>query len=251
MAITSCALCRHADRAIIEAELAAGAKDSEIAEKWHLVKANVANHRLKHLSLSPATMAPDQRAAYQFHLSQIAISSKLARLAKLQAAADRIEALIDERAKAYSHVPGGGTGMLAVRQRLVNPKDPDSIVDDCLFDAPLVKEYREILRAAAGEMGEWDVTGQRSRDAEDAAGQPVTIIQRVQGDITQTIVSDSRGKLTDSGAVSPDPIGLIKALESRSKSHSIQSVPLSVASCEAQAVAGDGVIEADGDEGGE
>lgn len=246
MGRTNCSICRHSDRASIDIAMLAGESDSAIARRWNLTQTAATIHRAKHLVTSPAQMTPALREAHETALARFAISSKVDRVSRIQSLIDRMDSLMASRARAYSHVPGGDSGLLVARQREV----AGEVVHEEVLDAMVLKEYRELLRQAAGELGQWDVTGKAARED---TGTSITVIQAVSGpgEPRQVIAADARpGAAKPLPALeSPRPQGLISALNDAFRQHSItsetiESVAVPVAD---EPVAG----ASDGGEGGE
>lgn len=182
MGRTNCSICRHQQRAEIDIAMMAGESDAAVARRWDLTPTAVTIHRAKHLVTSPANMTPARREAHEQALVQFAISAKSNRVARIQSLVDRLDLLMAERSKAYANVPGGASGLLVVRQREIGGE----IVNEEVFDTMAVKEYRELLRQAAGELGEWDVTGSRNREE---SGTSVTVIQAVAAPVESPFVA--------------------------------------------------------------
>lgn len=83
-------------------------------------------------------------------LQKKGIRDKDRRLAKLDRIIRRIELVIKGRAADMEGVPGGQSGLL-VRDY----KGSQVLTDVYKFDAAMVKEYREAMKQAAIELGEW------------------------------------------------------------------------------------------------
>lgn len=220
MGRTNCSICRHSDRASIDIAMLAGESDSAIARKWGLTQTAATIHRAKHLVTSPANMSPARREEHDAALARFAISSKADRVSRIQSLIDRMDSLMQSRARAYSHVPGGDSGLLVARQREV----AGEVVHEEVLDAMVLKEYRELLRQAAGELGQWDVTGKAARED---VGTNITVIQAVSGpgETRQVIAADARpGTSKPMPALeSPRAEGLISALNRTFAQHSITS----------------------------
>lgn len=106
-------------------------------------------------------------------LKKQGIRIKETRLAKLDRMIRRIEVVIVGRANDMLEAPGGKSGLLA---RDYKGKDADRAIYK--FDAALVKEYRECLKQAAIELGEW--TEKREHTIEDVT--PIKTIEAVKPD---------------------------------------------------------------------
>lgn len=83
-------------------------------------------------------------------LQKKGIRDKERRLAKLDRLARRIELVMRERAADMADVPGGQSGLL-VRDY----KGGQIMTEIYKFDAAMAKEYREAMKQAAIELGEW------------------------------------------------------------------------------------------------
>lgn len=83
------------------------------------------------------------------------IANKNARLRKLDRHAKRIEQIAEERAKDLEMlaVAGGSTGFITRDVKTVGSGPLAQVIDVYEFDAALSKEYREVLRQAAQELG--------------------------------------------------------------------------------------------------
>ena len=113
-------------------------------------------------------------------LKKQGIRIKETRLAKLNKLVKRIEKVIKGRAADMPDVPGGPSGLLV--------RDYKGHLGRAVykFDAALVKEFRELLKQAAIELGEW--TEKRELSGPDGGAIPVSIetqIAKVYGDKQQ------------------------------------------------------------------
>jgi hypothetical protein len=187
-----CAVCSHPRRADIEFAIASGDTDSSIGKTWNLNPRGVTIHRLKHLPLTPMRMAPGERAHHEAKLREVFVSSKVERLRKLQSVVDRLEAMFEARAAELSHLTGGATGLIVLRQKGVGSGSQFQLVEEAVFDSSAVAEYRAALRQAAEEMGQWDPSGTADRAAEQQGGGGVTIHQVIGGSVAQAVVADPR-----------------------------------------------------------
>ena len=85
------------------------------------------------------------------------IADREYRLAVCQDVVDRIRALIDERAAAYSDVkPGGATGLLMRTVRTIGTGKRATRIEKYTFDKAVAMEVREYLKQAAIETGQWE-----------------------------------------------------------------------------------------------
>lgn len=80
---------------------------------------------------------------------------KANRLEKLNTAVEKIEALIAARASDMKTVPGGETGLLVRRKKIIGSGENAQSIDEYQADMAVIKEYRELLKQAAIELGEW------------------------------------------------------------------------------------------------
>lgn len=82
------------------------------------------------------------------------IAAKAVRLEKYNRIVERIESVIDSRSKscAAGLIAGGESGLIAHDVRLTRSGEP---IDIGRFDGALVREFRETLKQAAIEVGDW------------------------------------------------------------------------------------------------
>ena len=84
------------------------------------------------------------------------------RIAKLAAMEQRMERLIAARAAAYAapEIPGGDTGLVVKEIKGIGSKEDFRIVEEYKFDKGLANEYREYLKQAAQDLGQWSEKGE-------------------------------------------------------------------------------------------
>lgn len=253
MGRTNCSICRHSDRAAIDIAMLAGESDSAIARKWGLTQTAATIHRAKHLVTSPANMSPARREEHDAALAKFALSKKAARVGELEKLYQRITRVMDARSAEYTHLPGGDSGLIGLKLRSIGTGENAQVVEDAVFDSALAQQAREVLKAIAGEMGEWDITGAGARAANDSGATSITVIQAVSGpgETRQVIAADARpGAAKPLPALeSPRPQGLISALNDAFKQHSITSEAIDCVSVPVADGPGEGA--SDGVEGGE
>lgn len=83
--------------------------------------------------------------------------------------------VIRERGKAMKDVPGGSTGLLVRRQKMLGSGPNATIVEEVEADTALTKELRETLLQAAKELGQFDKAGE-----DDAAPDRVIRVRPVK-----------------------------------------------------------------------
>jgi hypothetical protein len=129
-------------------------------------------------------------------LKRAGLRIKENRLDTLNDICQRIYKVIDARATAYySEAEGGDSGLLARRytQKL------NELIPEYRFDAPLVKELREVMKHAAIELGEWVEKQQVDNGA--SAPLPVDIrltIDKVYGEDEPEKQEDGNSEETNS-----------------------------------------------------
>lgn len=98
-------------------------------------------------------------AALGDRLKRYAIARKSRRLAWLNDRRERLQQVIDERAAHpdMQDAPGGKTGLLVRRQRMLGSGDNATPIAEFEFDAALEKALRETEKQAAQECGQWVV----------------------------------------------------------------------------------------------
>lgn len=86
------------------------------------------------------------------------------RVKRLQDIANRLLSIITEREKAYTTgVPGARSGLLA--QKIVVNTRTGAQSTEWYVDTALVRELREVLKHIAIELGQWEETRQKQREA--------------------------------------------------------------------------------------
>ena len=95
----------------------------------------------------------EERVTAGFVAGQIA--ERQCRLQMYQDVVDRILALLDERAVAYRDLaPGGATGLLVRRVRMIGTGNNARCIEEYRFDRAVLVELRKYLKQAAIEVGE-------------------------------------------------------------------------------------------------
>lgn len=107
--------------------------------------------------------------------ASIVIANKVNRVRKLDDLVTKIEQVMQARAEKYKDLPGGSTGLIAVRQRMIGSGENATIIDEPHFDKDVVSEYRAVLEQAAKEAGEWKPDGGEKADAQLKLAQSIII----------------------------------------------------------------------------
>lgn len=95
------------------------------------------------------------RAETAARLKAQGIRLKETRLTKLNTIVEKIELVITERADDMAKVPGGSSGLLVRTLKQLGGGENAEIVEEYSVDTRLLKEFREYLRHAAVEVGQW------------------------------------------------------------------------------------------------
>lgn len=168
-----CSVCSHPQRSEIDAEIALNRTSSRtIASRFNLNYLAIQRHGAKHLPAGLAAGVAAARATMPAPTErQMAVASALVervdglakraveisgrRLDLIQRIVSGIELIMSERAAAYAAVPGGASGLLAVREVSIRTgKEEYRIVDQAEFDRAMVQSVVELQQAAARETGE-------------------------------------------------------------------------------------------------
>lgn len=107
--------------------------------------------------------------------ASVQIAQKVYRIRKLDDLAQKIETVIRERGSKYGHLPGGETGLINIRQRMIGSGESASIIDEPFFDKDVVSEYRSVLEQAAKEAGEWKPDNGQKAEAMAKLAQSIVI----------------------------------------------------------------------------
>lgn len=112
-------------------------------------------HRWKRLPLFQTAVA-DARAAHAEAVREQGIANKKNRLAAMNDRWQRMQQVIDERAKEMKGVPGGGkTGLLVRTYKSVGFGEYSETVEEYAVDTGLLRELRELEKQGAQEVGDW------------------------------------------------------------------------------------------------
>jgi hypothetical protein len=86
-----------------------------------------------------------------------AIGRRTRRLAALDRRWHDLRRVIEERAAdpAAQNIPGGSTGLLVCRSRVLGHGEQCRIVEEWVVDIALLRELRALERQAAQELGQW------------------------------------------------------------------------------------------------
>jgi hypothetical protein len=107
---------------------------------------------------------PEFAARIKQHVRQLgsaaaryAIGKLSRRLADLEAKWRKLNAVLEQRAADpdLATVPGGTTGLIVRRRRIIGTGEKQEIVDEYEVDVALLREIRETLKQAAIECGQW------------------------------------------------------------------------------------------------
>lgn len=88
---------------------------------------------------------------------ELQIADRNQRVLGLQDKMSRIEKLIDARSKdkQMAEVAGGDTGLLVAEEKIIGFGENATLTTLVRFDAAVIKEYRETIKQAAQELGQW------------------------------------------------------------------------------------------------
>jgi transposase-like protein len=127
----------------------------EIAEKLGVARSTIYEWRA--LPDFSARVAALEKMLGDISLRRI-IARKSRRLLALEDRWLRMQRVIEERAAnpAMQNAPGGKTGMLVRRQRMLGSGPAAKLIEEFEFDAALEKALRETEKQAAQECGQWE-----------------------------------------------------------------------------------------------
>lgn len=149
-----------------------GVGTQQISQDFGLSRAAVDSHRTSGhpaRALTKAIIAAGSGDGPLSELHQHFISRKSNRIKRLDQLCAKLETLMEQRGKDYAHLPGGSTGLVCLKKRMLGTGPTAYEVDEAIFDAAIVAEYRATLESAAKEMGEWRPQGSGSeKDGKDA-----------------------------------------------------------------------------------
>jgi Helix-turn-helix of insertion element transposase len=136
--------------------------DSDIAEKVGVTRKSIWDWRR-----DPEFMARVDKIVDQISvsLSRRAISHVERRVDALNTRWLGLQRIVDERAVApeYASAPGGDTGLLVRRVKLVGSGKKTRVVEEFAVDLSLLAELRKLEKQAAQELGQWKNKGNSRR----------------------------------------------------------------------------------------
>lgn len=99
----------------------------------------------------------EHRELWREHVAQTGIAVMENRVATLNDLHDRMLMVIAERARdpAMQDVPGGSTGLLVHQMKAIGTGQNQTVIDEYVFDAALVREIRAHQEQVAKELGQW------------------------------------------------------------------------------------------------
>lgn len=97
----------------------------------------------------------EHRAAWREAVRSHGIAVKERRILALADKVRRLEQILAERAARGGVEPGSSTGLLVRQLKAAGAGRHQQLVEEYVLDAPLLREYRELLRQVAQELGEW------------------------------------------------------------------------------------------------
>jgi len=171
-----CPVCKHKDADLINIACMEGVGTMQIAQQYGLQTTSIDHHRRSgHPGKALTAMVLDAHNGPLSDFTRIQIASKVERMTKLQTIVDKVEQVIEERAKAYAHLPGGSTGLVGLKLRIIGRGIASQVVEESFFDKELAGEYRALLEQAAKEAGEWKPDGGEKADATRMLAQSIVI----------------------------------------------------------------------------
>jgi len=171
-----CPVCKHKDVNLINIDILDGIGTQNLAEKYGLDRGSINHHRQNgHAARELTKMVLDAHKGPLSPFVAIQIANKVERMTKLQTIVDKVEQVIEERAKAYAHLPGGSTGLVGLKLRTIGQGLAAREVEESFFDKELAGEYRALLEQAAKEAGEWKPDGGEKADATRMLAQSIVI----------------------------------------------------------------------------
>lgn len=104
-----------------------------------------------------ARRVEEHRELWREHVTQTGIAVMEQRVATLNDLHDRMLTVISERAASpeMQDVPGGKTGLLAHQMKAIGTGQNQTVIDEYVFDAALVREIRAHQEQVAKELGQW------------------------------------------------------------------------------------------------
>lgn len=171
-----CTVCAHPSRAEVDIRCLEGIGTQAIAAEFGISLSSLNNHRTGgHPARELTRQVLNAHAGPLSDFAQIMIASKVVRVQKLQTAIDKLEAAIAARAVAYGHLPGGETGLIVLKRKLLGSGPMAYEIEEAVFDSAIISEYRAILEQAAKECGEWRPDGGEKAEATARLAQSIVI----------------------------------------------------------------------------
>ncbi len=155
-----------------------GVGNQIICERFGLPRGYIDSHRSSgHASreLTRQVLGAVATGGPLSEFAQVQISQKNHRIRALDELARKIETVIRERGAKYGHLPGGETGLISVRQRMIGSGENATIIDEPFFDKDVISEYRACLEQAAKEAGEWKPDNGQKAEAMAKLAQSIVI----------------------------------------------------------------------------
>jgi hypothetical protein len=149
-----------------------------LAEEYGHTMVSLENHRSSgHASreLTRQVLGAVATGGPLSEFAQVAIAQKTHRIRALDELARKIETVIRERGAKYGHLPGGETGLISIRQRMIGSGENATIIDEPFFDKDVISEYRSCLEQAAKEAGEWKPDNGQKAEAMAKLAQSIVI----------------------------------------------------------------------------
>ena len=174
----SCSVCRDKNIDAINIRIQEGVGSQQLAEDYGLTRAAIDSHRTSGHAARELTRQVLGAVATGGPLSEfakIAIASKTHRIQALDDIKRKIETVFRERAEAYANLPGGETGLIGMRKKMLGQGPSAYEVEECFFDKDLVSEYRACLEQAAKEAGEWKPDNGQKAEAMAKLAQSIVI----------------------------------------------------------------------------
>lgn len=147
----------------------------------------------------------EHKATWREQVTQTGIAIMEQRVATLNDLHDRMLTIIAERAASpeMQAVPGGTTGLLVHQIKAVGTGQNQTVIDEYVFDAALVREIRAHQEQAAKELGQWvdrresthDVTVRQRPDLSRLSDDELAIIEQ--------LAERALGSGDDSGGAGP------------------------------------------------
>lgn len=136
-----------------------------------------------------AERVEEHKAAWREQVTQTGIAMMEQRVATLNDLHARMLTVIAERSDdpAMQHVPGGKTGLLVHQMKAIGTGQNQTVIDEYVFDAALVREIRAHQEQVAKELGQWidrreekhDVTVRQRPDLSRLSDDELAIIEQL------------------------------------------------------------------------